>query len=120
MNICLVGNSLTGLVLAKSLINKKVKVTMYHKKEQHTGDGTRTIGISSNNIKFIQKEIININKAILWDINQIEIYDRNKNSNAILNFKESRKKLFFMIKNDDLYKLLDKSLKKNINFKKKK
>jgi 2-octaprenyl-6-methoxyphenol hydroxylase len=116
MNICLIGNSLTSLVLAKSLVNKNVKVTMYYKNKYHIGDSTRTIGISSNNIKFLQKEIIKINKSILWDINQIEIY--NKNNNKILDFNKPKEKLFFIIKNDKFYQLLYKDLAKNTFFKK--
>ena len=84
MNICLIGNSLTSLVLAKSLVNKKVKVTMYYKNKYHIGDNTRTIGISSNNTEFIQREIIKVNKSLLWSINQIEIYSKYKENNKIL------------------------------------
>ena len=119
MNICLIGNSLTGLVLAKSLVNKKVKVTMYHENKNYIVDNTRTIGISSNNIEFIQKEIIKINKSLLWDINQIEIYNKNENNNKILNFNENKKNLFFIIKNDKFYQTLNKRLIKNKYFKKK-
>ena len=31
MNICIIGDSLTGLSLAKNLINKKINVHLYHK-----------------------------------------------------------------------------------------
>ncbi len=119
MNICLVGNSLTSLVLAKSLVNKKIKVTMYCKNKSYARDGSRTIGISSNNIEFINKEIIKINKTFLWDINQIEIFNKFRNNNKIFNFIEQKKKLFFIIKNDKFYHQLQKSLKQNIFFKKK-
>ena len=118
MNICLIGNSLTSLVLAKSLVNKKIKVTMHYKNKYHIADNTRTIGISSNNTKFIQKEIIKINKSLLWSINQIEIYNKNEDNNKILNFSEPKKKLFFIIKNDKFYQLLQQSLEKNNYFKK--
>ena len=118
MNICLIGNSLTSLVLAKSLVNKKIKVTMYYKNKSNIGDNTRTIGISSNNTEFIQKEIIKINKSLLWSINQIEIYNKYEDNNKILNFSEPKKKLFFIIKNDKFYQLLQQSLEKNSYFKK--
>ena len=117
MNICLIGNSLTSLVLAKSLVNEKIKVTMYYEDKYRIGDNTRTIGVSSSNIKFIHKEIIKINKSLLWDIDQIEIYNKNL-ENKILNFIEPNKKLFFIIKNDKFYKLLYQSLEKNKYFKK--
>ena len=121
MNVCLVGNNLTSLALAKSLINKKIKVTMYYKKKSHYIDNNiRTIGISLNNIKFIQNKIIKINKFFLWDINKIEIYDESKSYDKVLNFSEFKKKLFYIIKNNQFYKLLYNDLEKNINFKKKK
>ena len=118
MNICLIGNSLTSLVLAKSLVNKKIKVIMYYKNKYHIGGNTRTIGISSNNTEFIQNEIIKINKSLIWSINQIEIYNKNEDNNKILNFSEPKKKLFFIIKNDKFYQLLQQSLEKNNYFKK--
>jgi 2-octaprenyl-6-methoxyphenol hydroxylase len=83
------------------------------------GNNTRTTGISSNNINFIQKEIIKISKSLLWDINQIEVYNKFQSNNKILNFNDPKKKLFFVLKNNEFYKLLYKDLKKNINFKKK-
>ena len=94
MNICLIGNSLTSLVLAKSLVNKKIKVIMYYKNKYHIGGNTRTIGISSNNTEFIQNEIIKINKSLIWSINQIEIYNKNEDNNKILNFSEPKKNYF--------------------------
>ena len=118
MNICLIGNSLTSLVLAKALVNKKIKVTMYYKNKYHIGDNTRTIGISSDNTEFIQKEIIRINKSLLWGINRIEIYNKNQVNDKILNFSDPKKKLFSIIKNDKFYRLLYQSLKKNSYFKK--
>ena len=35
MNICLIGDSLTSLALAKNLINKKIKVSLYHSKKKN-------------------------------------------------------------------------------------
>ena len=99
MNICLIGNNLTSLLLAKALVNKKIKVTMYYKNKYHIGDNTRTIGISSNNTEFIQREIIKVNKSLLWSINQIEIYSKYKENNKILNFSEPKKNLFYTYTN---------------------
>ena len=96
MNISLIGNNLTSLLLAKALVNKKIKVTMYYKNKYHIGDNTRTIGISSNNTEFIQREIIKVNKSLLWSINQIEIYSKYKENNKILNFNEP-KKIYFIL-----------------------
>ena len=56
MNVCIIGDGLISLTLAKTLINKKIKVFMYceNKKKKHYENGT--IGISSNNINFIKKK----------------------------------------------------------------
>ena len=118
MNVCLLGDSLTSLILAKTLVNKKIKVDLYYSNLNKVNNNTRTIGISSNNINFIKKEIISIDKKLLWEIDKIEIFDDFENNNKILNFKKFDDKLFYIIKNKEFYKLLNNSLKKNNNFKK--
>jgi len=118
MNVCLIGNGLISLTLAKTLINNNIKVFMYCKNNKKISNQNRTIGITSNNLDFFQKEILKIKKELIWDINQIEIYSIKKKEEKILNFIERNKNLFYIIKNNDLYKLLFRSLKKNNNFKK--
>ena len=118
MNVCLIGDGLTSLTLAKTLINKKIKVFMYYENNKKLLNRSRTIGVSSNNLDFIQKEIIKIDKNFIWNINKIEIYKDQIKKEKILNFKNSKKKLFSIIKNNDLNELLIKSLKKNNKFKK--
>ena len=118
MNVCLLGDSLTSLILAKTLINKKIKVKLYYSNQNSINSNTRTIGISSNNINFIRDEVIKIDKKLLWEIKKIEIFDDFKKNNKILNFKKLDDKLFYIIKNKDFYKLLNNSLKNDNNFKK--
>ena len=118
MNVCLIGDGLISLALARALINKKIKVFMYCENNKKTSKVNRTIGISSDNLDFIQKEIIKINKNLIWEIKKIEIYSDQNKQEKILNFEKSNKKLFSIIKNNDLYKLLINSLKKNNKFKK--
>ena len=77
MNICLIGDGLISLTLAKALINKNIKVFMYYKKNQIIHNQNRTIGITSNNLDFFQKEIIKIKKKLFWGIEQIEIYNED-------------------------------------------
>ena len=60
MNVCLIGDGLISLTLAKTLVNNKIKVFMYCKNNKKTSNNNRTIGITSNNLDFFQKEIIKI------------------------------------------------------------
>ena len=118
MNICVIGDGLISLTLAKTLINNKIKVFMYCKNNKKTSNNNRTIGITSNNLDFFQKEIIKIKKKLFWGIEQIEIYNEQNKKEKILNFEEPKKILFSIIKNNDLYDLLSRNLKKSNNFKK--
>ena len=70
MNICLIGDGLISLTLAKTLINKKIKVFMYYEDNRKIPNENRTIGISSDNLDFIQKKIVKINKNLIWKINK--------------------------------------------------
>ena len=85
MNICLIGNSLISLTLAKALVNKNINVFLYSEKNIKNSNKNRTIGITSNNLDFIQKKIIKIKNRLTWKINQIEIYN-SSNKEKILIF----------------------------------
>jgi len=117
MEVCLIGDGLISLTLAKTLINNNVKVCMYYKKSKKTASHNRTIGIAPKNLDFFQKEIIKL-KNIFWEISKIEIYDELSKKDKILNFEGPKKTLFSIIKNINLYNLLNKELNKNNNFKK--
>ena len=118
MNICLIGDGLISLTLAKALINNKIKVFMYYKNNKKTSNNNRTIGITSNNLDFFQKKIIEIKKDLFWEIEQIEIYNEQNKKEKIFNFEEPGKILFSIVRNNDLYTLLSRNLEKNNNFKK--
>ena len=118
MNICLIGDGLISLTLAKALINNKIKVFLNCKNNKKTSSDNRTIGITSNNLDFFQKEIINIKKDLFWKIEQIEIYNEQNKKEKILNFEESKRTLFSIIKNNDLFYLLSRNLENSNNFKK--
>ena len=118
MNVCIIGDGLTSLSLAKNLINKKINVHIYHQKKINDLNSSRTIGISSNNFKFINKNIIKISKKNAWKIKKIEIYSENLKNDKILNFENKKNELFFMVKNQEFYKLLNMNLLKNKFFKK--
>ena len=118
MNICLIGDGLTSLALAKNLINKNIKVFVYYKNTQNSSFQSRTIGISKNNFDFFNKEIIKFRKNIFWKIKGIEIYSEKLKDEKILNFENNGEELFLIAKNNEIYQLLDKDLKKNKLFKK--
>jgi 2-octaprenyl-6-methoxyphenol hydroxylase len=120
MNVCIIGDGLTSLSLAKNLVNKKINVDIYQKKTTSESFSTRTIGISKNNLEFFEKKILKIPKKLYWKIKKIEIYSEKIKKNKILNFENNEENLFYMLKNDSLYKLLNTRLSRNKFFKKKK
>ena len=119
MNICIIGDGLTSLSLAKNLINKKINVHVCYQKKFNNPLINRTIGISKNNMDFFMNQILKINKKNTWEIKQIEIYSTKIKNNKILNFEDKKSGLFNMIKNDHIYKSLEKKLLISKFFKKK-
>ena len=118
MNICIIGNGLTSLSLAKNLINKKINVHLYHKNKIQKLSLSRTIGISKNNLEFFKKEIIDIPSKIFWKIKKIEIYSEKMKKENLLRFENHNDDLFYMVQNDKLYKLLLRKISQNKFFKK--
>jgi 2-octaprenyl-6-methoxyphenol hydroxylase len=119
MNICIIGDGLTSLSLAKNLTNKKINVHLYHKNKIKNLSSNRTLGISKNNLEFFRKEIHKIPERNFWKIKKIEIYSEKLKKESLLRFKNKNENLFYMIKNDDFYKSLNKELSKNKFFTKK-
>ena len=62
MTVCILGNSLTALTLAKALVNHRINVDLLFNKKNCKISESRTIGIAKNNINFFNKNIINIEK----------------------------------------------------------
>ena len=118
MNVCIIGDGLTSLSLAQNLINKNINVHIYQKKRINKLSNNRTIGISKNNLEFFNKKITKLPKKNLWEIKKIEIYSEKLKKNKILNFENNIDNLFYMVKNDELYKFLNKKLSKEKLFKK--
>ena len=86
MNICVIGNNLTSLVLSKALVNKKINVTIYYNYEKKIFKSNRSIGISRKNIDFLKSNILKIDKKYLNPIKQIEIYTQRNKKKKIINF----------------------------------
>ena len=117
MRVCILGNSLSSLTLARALVNQKIYVDIVNSKNFRKSNQTRTIGISKTNIEFFNESIININK-IIWKLKKIQIYSDNLKNQQILNFENNNDQLFSIVKNHELYDLLKKRLKNNALFKK--
>ena len=122
MKVCIIGNSLSSLTLAKALVNQNIYVHNLVKVKNTKLDKTRTIGISKSNNEFFNNNIISIEK-ISWKLKNIEIYSDNLKKEKLLHFENNSEELFSIIKNFNLYELLKKSLLKSnyykeINFKK--
>ena len=116
MTVCILGNSLTTLTLAKALVNCKINVDVFSNKKNYKINYSRTIGITKNNLDFFNKDIININK-IIWKLKKIEIFSENLKNDRLINFKANNDQLFSIFKNHKLSELLEKDLKKNRFFK---
>ena len=116
MKVCLIGNNLTALSLGKNLVNKKIEVSNYVITNK-IRTKTSTIGITKDNLDFFNKEIINLKKKMTWDIDKIDIFYEKYKYQKILNFKNSKSKLFSIFENNQVFKCLEKSLKKNKYFK---
>ena len=118
MNICLLGNGLTNIVLAKNLVKKKINVDLFYRKKILNINSIRTVGISQENMKFLKKNILNIEK-ISWPINTIKIFNEFNKNTEILNFDSFNESRISIVKNNEIYSLIEKSLIKEKNFSKK-
>tara|TARA_B100001564_G_scaffold324986_1_gene306188 strand:+ start:449 stop:1513 length:1065 start_codon:yes stop_codon:yes gene_type:complete len=119
MKVCIIGDGIVSLTLANALTKEGIFVDVYSNKKIKNINKSRTLGISKDNINFFNNNILNI-QNLLWRINKIEIYSENLKKEKILNFENEGKELFSIIKNHDLYNLLEQSLSDNTFFKKKK
>ena len=124
MKICIIGNNLTSLTLAKALVNREIFVDIFYKYKNINLDKSRTIGLSRSNINYFIKNISNINK-ILWPIKKIKIFSESSGNEEIINFNDPNNNLFSIMKNHKVYNQLNSELsnsryfklKKNIPFK---
>ena len=121
MKVCILGNGLTSLTLAKTLANLGIYVDIITCNYPNNINTTRTLGISQSNLEFYNKKITNI-KKFLWGIRRIEIFSENLKNEKILNFENNNQNLFSLIKNHELidHLLVEISKSKLINLKKKK
>ena len=112
MKLCIIGNGLTSLTLAKYLVNNGIFVDILSNKKKFEINKFRTIGVSKSNLEFFNNNILDI-KKLAWNINKIEIYSENLSNERIINFENEKKILFVIIKNHELQKKLFSGLVNN-------
>ena len=114
MNICLLGNNLTNLLLGNILVKKKINIDIIsqtsHLKLKNT---IRTIAISNGNFNFLKKNVKGINN-LGWPTEKIKIFSDNNQSSELFEFKNNNQNNFYLLKYIELYKLLKKN--KFLNF----
>ena len=117
MNICLIGKNISNLLLAKTLDNQGIYFDLFYSDKNNLSKmETRTIGITEDNINFISSNIKNL-KNYSWNVDNIKIYTERDINYETLNFNSEKKFHFSIIKYSNLYKLLERNLKKSKNFK---
>tara|TARA_B100000035_G_scaffold124219_1_gene105761 strand:+ start:1658 stop:2731 length:1074 start_codon:yes stop_codon:yes gene_type:complete len=111
MKVCILGSGLSALTLAKALVNQNIFVDILAPKITSSFNKSRTLGVSKSNVEFFNKHIININN-IIWELKKIDIFSDNYEK-KLINFENNGKTLFCIIKNHELYEILQKNLSKN-------
>ena len=116
MAICIIGNGLSALTLAKALVEQNIFVdVMCDKKNLHISK-TSTIGISKSNSDYLNKNVLNIDK-LLWKIKKIEIFSDNLKKQKLIDFDNNQEHIFSIIKNYEFHQLLEHHLSKSKYYK---
>ena len=114
MNICLLGNNLTNLVLANTLIKKNLKVDIISNNlSSPSKKSIRTIAISNENYKFLCENVKGLEK-LGWPTEKIKIYSSKNRSPELFEFKNKNQNNFYLIKYVELFNVIKKN--KLLNF----
>ena len=118
--ICIIGDGITALILAKVLLDLNIEIDLVNQKYFNKKKlKTRTLAISNSNFFFLKEQNILSEKIdSLWKINKINIFNTKfrNGSSAILDFKNKKKNpIFYMVKyNNFFFKFKIKKLKKTL------
>ena len=115
--ICVIGGSLTGLVTAISLSKLNCEIDLVTGSVNQNVKSNRTIAISKNNLDFLNK--LNISKSFkkkIWPCSVMKLYTEVKNRKFSkifeLNNDSKEKKIFYMMENSKIMKLMMSKIKK--------
>ena len=112
MNVCIIGNNLTSLILAYILSKRKIKIEIYSSKIKIKNFKTRSLGISTYNLNYLRKYFKGIKKKTN-PINEIKVLVDNSKIKEVIHFKKDSSILFNMIKYDELNSFINNKVKKN-------
>ena len=110
MKVCIIGNNLTGLILASILSKKNFFIEIYSIKGKKLNFPTRTLGITSDNLDYLQKYFKGISKKT-HPIEEIKVLIKNEKINEKIIFNKNSKPHFHMIKYDKLITYLKSKVK---------
>ena len=109
--ICIIGGNLTGLVTATALSKLNCQIDLITGNANQNYQSNRTIAVSENNFDFLNK--LNIKKSLIkemWPCSIMKLYTEIKNENFSkvfeLNNDKKQKKVFYMIENSKIMKLM--------------
>ena len=115
MKVGIIGTGLSSLTLAKALVKENIYVDLITDKKIKKPNQSRTIGVSKANLEFFNNNIVDITK-IIWKLKKIEIFTDNLKQEKLINFENQNHELFSILKNYNLFQLLEKNLSLNKYF----
>ena len=117
MKICIIGNGLTSLVLAKNLTKKNLYVDIIYESHHKEPPSARTIGITNDNFQLLKNLFPKIkNKS--FSIKEIEIFNHNDLDKALLKFKSKNINQMYMFRYHEIYNDIIKEISNIKNIRK--
>ena len=114
--ICIIGGNLTGLITAIALSKLDCQIDLITGNIGQKHQSNRTIAVSENNFDFLNK--LNIKKSLIkemWPCSIMKLYTEVKNKKFLevfeLNNNNKKKKIFYMIENSKIIKLMTSKIK---------
>ena len=114
--ICIIGGNLTGLVTAIALSKLNCQIDLITGNVNQNHQSNRTIAVSENNFDFLNK--LNIKKSLIkemWPCSIMKLYTEIKNEKFSkvfeLNNDNKQKKVFYMIENSKIMKLMTSKIR---------
>ena len=117
MKICIIGNGLSSLILAKNLADKKIHIDLFFSPNKTNNTSSRTIAITENNLKILEDWFPRISDNG-FKINKINIFTERNLKSEILSFKSDKYYQFSVFEYSKLYKFLLSEVLKNSFIKK--